>query len=81
MILETAHHERVRLRLEKDHQSEFATYHYATGTESHISFYRACLSCRTRKVRCDVAFKTMGCTNCTLDGKKCIVASRKTKRR
>ncbi|KAK7223212.1 hypothetical protein V2G26_011215 [Clonostachys chloroleuca] len=34
---------------------------------------RACLVCRSRKVRCDVLQKSRPCTNCTLDGKVCIV--------
>lgn len=35
--------------------------------------HRACLSCRARKVRCDVAFSRDACTNCVLDSKKCVV--------
>ncbi|UZP43535.1 hypothetical protein NXS19_011347 [Fusarium pseudograminearum] len=35
---------------------------------------KACLSCRARKVRCDVAFVHDSCTNCVLDGKKCVVS-------
>lgn len=35
--------------------------------------HRACLSCRARKVRCDVAFSRDSCTNCVLDSKKCVV--------
>lgn len=33
----------------------------------------ACLSCRTRKVRCDVVACGSQCTNCRLDGVPCVV--------
>ncbi|VUC24966.1 unnamed protein product [Clonostachys rosea] len=38
---------------------------------------RACLVCRSRKVRCDVQQKSRPCTNCTLDGKLCIVPNQR----
>ncbi|CAK7200237.1 hypothetical protein SEUCBS139899_002928 [Sporothrix eucalyptigena] len=34
---------------------------------------KACLSCRNRKVRCDVIMGGQPCTNCKLDGLECIV--------
>lgn len=34
---------------------------------------KACRSCRTRKVRCDVSAKGARCTNCELDNLECIV--------
>ncbi|KAK3698986.1 hypothetical protein LTR37_016677 [Vermiconidia calcicola] len=41
---------------------------------------QACQSCRTRKVRCDVKANGSCCTNCRLDGLKCVVvASRRGK--
>ncbi|KAG8664142.1 uncharacterized protein FPOAC1_014035 [Fusarium poae] len=41
---------------------------------------RACLPCRTRKVRCDASHRGVPCTNCCLDGKECLVAERKSRR-
>src|SRR6266536_1172851 len=37
--------------------------------------FRACYSCRARRVRCDVTVSADGhsCTNCRLDDKKCVV--------
>lgn len=37
---------------------------------------RACLSCRTRKVRCDVSHGGTPCMNCYLDGEECVVLQR-----
>ncbi|UPL02901.1 hypothetical protein LCI18_013835 [Fusarium solani-melongenae] len=37
---------------------------------------KACLSCRSRKVRCDVTHKGRPCTNCGLDEKQCVVTRR-----
>jgi len=34
---------------------------------------KACLSCRHRKVRCDVVTDGPPCTNCRLDGVNCII--------
>ncbi|KAB8212734.1 hypothetical protein BDV33DRAFT_186257 [Aspergillus novoparasiticus] len=34
---------------------------------------RACLACRKRKIRCDVARSGMPCTNCRLDSVECVV--------
>lgn len=34
---------------------------------------KACRSCRTRKVRCDVSAKGSRCTNCELDNLDCVV--------
>lgn len=34
---------------------------------------KACKSCRTRKVRCDVSAKGSRCTNCELDDLECVV--------
>jgi hypothetical protein len=34
---------------------------------------RACLSCRTRKVRCDVTNRGVPCTNCRLDTVECAI--------
>ncbi|KAB8213367.1 hypothetical protein BDV33DRAFT_184939 [Aspergillus novoparasiticus] len=34
---------------------------------------RACLACRKRKTRCDVARSGMPCNNCRLDGVECVV--------
>ncbi|KIW87818.1 uncharacterized protein Z519_11402 [Cladophialophora bantiana CBS 173.52] len=38
---------------------------------------RACESCRSRKVRCDVTRTKTPCTNCRLDGKNCVVPASK----
>ncbi|CAK7200318.1 hypothetical protein SEUCBS139899_003009 [Sporothrix eucalyptigena] len=35
--------------------------------------HKACLSCRNRKVRCDVVSRGQPCTNCRLDGVDCAV--------
>ncbi|CAK7207951.1 hypothetical protein SEUCBS139899_010766 [Sporothrix eucalyptigena] len=35
---------------------------------------RACLSCRARKVRCDVLSCGLPCTNCRLDGIQCVLS-------
>ncbi|KAF5017654.1 hypothetical protein F66182_10404 [Fusarium sp. NRRL 66182] len=35
---------------------------------------RACLSCRGRKVRCDVTRQSLPCTNCRLDKLDCVLA-------
>lgn len=39
----------------------------------------ACISCRSRKVRCDVQFRNGACTNCSLDGQECHVQSMRTR--
>ncbi|KFY23011.1 hypothetical protein V491_02660 [Pseudogymnoascus sp. VKM F-3775] len=40
----------------------------------------ACRSCRSRKVRCDVAEHGVPCCNCKLDNKECAVPERRRKR-
>lgn len=42
---------------------------------------RACLSCRARKVRCDVLQNGSSCTNCRLDHRQCIVRHRAARRK
>lgn len=37
---------------------------------------RACLRCRSRKVRCDVAQHGAPCTNCRLDSQNCLLSQR-----
>ncbi|KAL8377934.1 hypothetical protein RB595_008562 [Gaeumannomyces hyphopodioides] len=37
---------------------------------------KACLACRSRKVRCDVSRVSQPCTNCQLHGKNCLVVGR-----
>jgi hypothetical protein len=37
---------------------------------------KACLSCRARKVRCDVSLRGAPCMNCHLDNEKCVVTGR-----
>jgi hypothetical protein len=37
---------------------------------------KACLACRRRKVRCDVAQRGPPCMNCSLDKEDCIVKAR-----
>ncbi|KAI0431529.1 hypothetical protein F5Y09DRAFT_304348 [Xylaria sp. FL1042] len=37
---------------------------------------KACLSCRARKVRCDVSQRGRPCMNCYLDDEACVVTSR-----
>ncbi|KAF4988179.1 hypothetical protein FDECE_15155 [Fusarium decemcellulare] len=41
---------------------------------------KACLSCRARKVRCDVSQRGRPCMNCYLDSEACIVTGRATKK-
>ncbi|KAJ0418668.1 fungal-specific transcription factor domain-containing protein [Aspergillus carlsbadensis] len=41
---------------------------------------QACLHCRKRKVRCDVASKGQPCTNCTMDNTACEVKRRQQRR-
>ncbi|KAL2844509.1 fungal-specific transcription factor domain-containing protein [Aspergillus pseudoustus] len=41
---------------------------------------QACLYCRKRKVRCDVAAKGQPCTNCSLDNTACEVKRRQQRR-
>ncbi|UPL02999.1 hypothetical protein LCI18_013933 [Fusarium solani-melongenae] len=41
---------------------------------------KACVTCRTRKVRCDVSYQGNPCTNCRLDGEKCLVTHRASHR-
>lgn len=40
---------------------------------------RACLPCRARKVRCDVANRGVPCSNCFLDQSACAVVRRTRK--
>lgn len=40
---------------------------------------KACLSCRSRKVRCDVSYRGQPCTNCFLDSKTCLVVGRSSR--
>jgi hypothetical protein len=40
---------------------------------------KACLSCRARKVRCDVTASGVPCMNCRLDHRECIVGGRSRK--
>lgn len=41
---------------------------------------KACLACRSRKVRCDVSQRGKPCMNCFLDGESCVVIGRASKR-
>ncbi|KAL6406996.1 Cutinase transcription factor 1 beta-like protein [Ilyonectria robusta] len=40
---------------------------------------KACLSCRSRKVRCDVSQRGRPCMNCYLDNETCVVTGRASK--
>jgi hypothetical protein len=42
---------------------------------------RACLSCRNRKVRCDVVHRGLPCNNCRLDNVECVLKESKRRRR
>lgn len=42
---------------------------------------KACLSCRARKVRCDVSQRGSPCMNCYLDGETCVVTGRASRLR
>ncbi|KAF5024605.1 hypothetical protein F66182_3368 [Fusarium sp. NRRL 66182] len=42
---------------------------------------KACMGCRSRKVRCDVVHRPHQCTNCALDNAQCVVKARRTKYR
>ncbi|KAL3476421.1 hypothetical protein BJX99DRAFT_258548 [Aspergillus californicus] len=41
----------------------------------------ACMSCRRRKIRCDVAINGSPCTNCRLDGAQCHVVKARSHRK
>jgi hypothetical protein len=40
---------------------------------------KACLACRARKIRCDVASHSTPCTNCRISRGECIVRGRPAK--
>ncbi|KAI1489775.1 fungal-specific transcription factor domain-containing protein [Biscogniauxia mediterranea] len=42
---------------------------------------KACLSCRSRKVRCDVSQRGRPCMNCYLDNESCVVTGRASRYR
>ncbi|OTB04416.1 hypothetical protein M426DRAFT_320779 [Hypoxylon sp. CI-4A] len=42
---------------------------------------KACLSCRSRKVRCDVSQRGRPCMNCYLDNENCVVTGRASRLR
>ncbi|KAM5368086.1 hypothetical protein ACJZ2D_009690 [Fusarium nematophilum] len=42
---------------------------------------KACLGCRSRKVRCDVVHRKNRCTNCVLDNRECVVKPRPSRYR
>ena len=42
---------------------------------------KACLSCRARKVRCDVSQRGRPCMNCYLDSETCVVTGRASRLR
>ncbi|KAH7036032.1 uncharacterized protein B0I36DRAFT_238761 [Microdochium trichocladiopsis] len=46
------------------------------GEDGRKRALKACLSCRSRKVRCDVSVVSQPCTNCQLHGKNCLVTGR-----
>ncbi len=48
----------------------------SSGQASRTRAPQACLSCRSRKVRCDVSMRRQPCTNCDLDGKHCLLVGR-----
>lgn len=48
----------------------------SSGQASRTRAPQACLSCRSRKVRCDVSTRRQPCTNCDLDGKDCLLVGR-----
>lgn len=51
----------------------------ANTTSSRKRRGTACLSCRARKVRCDVSSRGQPCTNCLLDSKNCLVVGRESR--
>ncbi|SPO01995.1 related to cutinase transcription factor 1 beta [Cephalotrichum gorgonifer] len=48
----------------------------AGGDASRKRALKACLACRSRKVRCDVSKVEQPCTNCRLQTKNCLVVGR-----
>ncbi|KAG4258126.1 hypothetical protein FPRO03_03081 [Fusarium proliferatum] len=52
------------------------THQKTKRTQRRKRSTRACLSCRFRKVRCDVSVRGQPCTNCHLDCKNCLVVGR-----
>ncbi|KAJ9420993.1 hypothetical protein FOXG_02960 [Fusarium oxysporum f. sp. lycopersici 4287] len=53
-----------------------STHQKTKRTQRRKRSTRACLSCRFRKVRCDVSVRGQPCTNCHLDCKNCLVVGR-----
>ncbi|KAF5622369.1 cutinase transcription factor 1 beta [Fusarium sp. NRRL 25303] len=53
-----------------------STHQKTKRTQRRKRSARACLSCRFRKVRCDVSVRGQPCTNCHLDCKNCLVVGR-----
>ncbi|KAF4975212.1 hypothetical protein FZEAL_7969 [Fusarium zealandicum] len=49
---------------------------FAKKSASRKRAAKACLKCRSRKVRCDVTRTKQPCTNCRLDDDECVVAPR-----
>ena len=50
------------------------------STKGHKRLKRsqvACIDCRRRKVRCDVAVNGLPCTNCRLDGCQCVITTKR----
>lgn len=51
------------------------------ATKARKRASKACLSCRARKVRCDVSQRGAPCMNCYLDNETCVVADRASRLR
>ncbi|KAH7012854.1 fungal-specific transcription factor domain-containing protein [Ilyonectria destructans] len=61
----------------QSNQTRLKSRHFSTA---RLRAPKACLPCRTRKVRCDVTIRGSPCTNCFLDGKNCATLDRASRR-
>ncbi|KAK2024892.1 hypothetical protein LX32DRAFT_79543 [Colletotrichum zoysiae] len=55
---------------------ELKVFGLPAGEDGRKRALKACLSCRSRKVRCDVSVVSQPCTNCRLHEKNCLVTGR-----
>ncbi|CAG9986528.1 unnamed protein product [Clonostachys byssicola] len=56
------------------HDPMSTSYHSKLGRRQRAR--QACLTCRARKIRCDVCFSGVPCLNCKLDSQECVVKPR-----
>lgn len=61
-------------------QVELHSNHDAASKSVKRRASQACESCRTRKIRCDVAKHGVPCVHCKLDEVECVIGENKRKR-